>query len=117
MARLNLTLDADTFQKLDRHSGRVGRPRARVSNDIANRFGQAVTVVPTQAHTRERAARAYVVDIRRPRSNLTDARVANASMVMTYDRSRVVKRAGRVSSDAQRALDRALAVHLALVSV
>ncbi len=88
-----------------------------VSNDIANRFGQAVTVVPTQAHTRERAARAYVVDIRRPRSNLTDARVANASMVMTYDRSRVVKRAGRVSSDAQRALDRALAVHLALVSV
>jgi len=86
-----------------------------VSNDVANRFGQAVTVVPTQAHTRERAARAYVVDIRRPRSNLADARVANASMVMTYDRRRVLKRAGRISSDAQQALDRALAVHLGLV--
>ena len=34
MARLNLTLDADTFQKLDRHSGRVGRPRARVATEI-----------------------------------------------------------------------------------
>ena len=29
-----------------------------VSNDIANRFGQAVTVVPAQAYTAERAARA-----------------------------------------------------------
>jgi len=34
MARLNLTLDADTFQKLDRHSGQVGRPRARVATEI-----------------------------------------------------------------------------------
>ena len=34
MVRLNLTLDDDTFQKLDRHSGRVGRPRARVATEI-----------------------------------------------------------------------------------
>jgi mRNA interferase MazF len=88
-----------------------------VSNDLANRFGQAITVVPTQAHTRERATRAYMVDLRRPRSNLADPRVANASMVMTYDRKRVVKRAGRISIDAQRALDRALALHLGLVPV
>jgi mRNA-degrading endonuclease toxin of MazEF toxin-antitoxin module len=88
-----------------------------VSNDIANRFGQAITVVPTQAHTIARAARAYMVDIRGPHSSLTEARVANASMVMTYDRHRVVKRAGRISPDAQRALDRALAMHLRLVPV
>ena len=85
-----------------------------VSNDIANRYGQAVTVVPTQAHTAERAARAYMVDLRKPRSTLADARVANASMVMTYDRARVVSRAGRVSVETQRAMDRALAIHLAL---
>jgi mRNA interferase MazF len=88
-----------------------------VSNDIANRFGQAVTVVPTQAHTGERAARAYMVDLRKPRSTLGDPRVANASMVMTYDRARVVRRAGRISADAQRRLDRALAMHLGLVPV
>ncbi len=83
-----------------------------VSNDIANRYGQAVTVVPTQGYTAERAARAYMVDLRKPRSTLTDARVANASMIMTYDRERVVTRAGRVSAETQRALDRALAIHL-----
>lgn len=88
-----------------------------VSNDIANRYGQALTVVPTQAHTSERAARAYMVDLRKPRSTLADARVANASMIMTYDRARVVRRAGRVSAEAQRALDRALGMHLGLAAI
>lgn len=68
-----------------------------VSNDIANRFGRAITVVATQRYSADK-----------------DARVANASMVMTYDRGRVVSRAGRVSGDAERALDRALAIHLGL---
>jgi len=85
-----------------------------VSNDIANLHGQAVTVVPTQAYTAERARRTYMVDLRKPRSDLSEARVANASMVMTYDRDRVVKRAGRISSEARDALDRALRIHLAL---
>ncbi len=88
-----------------------------VSNDVANRFGQAITVVPTQAHTPARTARAYMVDLRRPRSNLADARVANASMVMTYDRTRVVRRAGRITAETQRALDGALAIHLGLTPV
>lgn len=88
-----------------------------VSNDLANRYGQAVTVVPTQEYTAARAARAYMVDLRKPRSTLTDARVANASMVMTYDRGRVVTRAGRVSAPTQAALDRALGIHLGLAAI
>ena len=85
-----------------------------VSNDVANQYGAVVTVVPTQSHTAERASRAYMVDLRPPRSNLRAARVANASMVMTYDRSRVVRAAGRLSPQALRALDEALCVHLGL---
>jgi mRNA interferase MazF len=85
-----------------------------VSNDIANRFGQAVTVVPTQRFSAERAAREFMVDLRAPRSTLREKRVANASMLMTYDRARVVSRAGRVSKDAMKALDRALSLHLGL---
>lgn len=85
-----------------------------VSSDIANRFGQAITVVPTQRYTAERSRRPYMVDLRSPRSSLTDARVANASMPMTYDQDRVVSRAGRISGDAVRALGVALAVHLGL---
>jgi mRNA interferase MazF len=88
-----------------------------VSNDLANQYGQAVTIVPTQAYTAERGSRAYMVDLRRPRSDLRVARVANASMVMTYDRRRVVKRAGRISAEAQQALDQALSLHLGLVSI
>lgn len=86
-----------------------------VSNHIANRFGQAVTVVPTQAYSAERAERAYMTDLRRPRSNLVDDRVANASMVMTYDRTRISRRAGKVAPETLEDIDRALAVHLALV--
>ena len=87
-----------------------------VSNDIANRFGGALTV-PTQAYAPKQAARAYMVDLRKPRYNLEDARLANASMVMTYDRGRVVRRGGRISPEAQRDLDRALAHHLGLEPV
>jgi mRNA interferase MazF len=85
-----------------------------VSNDIANRFGQAITVIPTQAYSAERAERAYMTDLRRPRSPLPDDRVANASMVMTYDRTRVAKRAGKVTPQTLEDIDRALALHLAL---
>lgn len=85
-----------------------------VSNDIANRYGQAITIVPTQAYTKERAARAYMVDLRRPRSALREARVANCSMVMTYDRSRIVRVEGGLSAATVAEIDRALRVHLEL---
>jgi mRNA interferase MazF len=85
-----------------------------VSNDVANRYGQAITVVPTQEYTAERAARAYMADLRAPRSTLSDKRVANASMVMTYDRRRVTSRAGRVAPETLVRIDHALAVHLGL---
>ena len=88
-----------------------------VSNDVANRYGQALTVVPTQAYTAERAARGYMIDLRAPRSTLADARIVNASMVMTYDRDRVVRRAGRISAETQRAVDRALGIHLGLIPI
>ena len=85
-----------------------------ISNDIANRFGQAATVLPTQKYTAARATRAYMVDLRKPRSNLAEARVANASMIMTYDRARVVKKAGRVSPETLEAIKHAVGVHLGL---
>lgn len=87
-----------------------------VSNDVANRYGQAITIVPTQAYTRDRAGREYVVDLRKPHSTLDAQRVANASMIMTYDRGRIVRRAGKVSAETQNALDRALAIHLGIRS-
>ena len=34
MARLNLTLDEDTFRRLNQHTKRAGKPRARVATEI-----------------------------------------------------------------------------------
>jgi mRNA interferase MazF len=85
-----------------------------VSNDIANQYGSTITVVPTQTFTAERSARAYMADLRSPRSSLDKARVANASMVMTYDRARVISRAGRVTAETLKAIERALAIHLGM---
>ena len=34
MARLNLTLDEDTFRRLDRHTKRAGRPRAALAREL-----------------------------------------------------------------------------------
>jgi mRNA interferase MazF len=87
-----------------------------VSNDVANRYGAAVTVVPTQEWTQERASRLYMVDLRPPRSEMKALRVANASMVMTYDRRRIVSIEGRLSKGALEALDEALTLHLGLRS-
>ncbi len=88
-----------------------------VSNDVANRFGAAVTVVPTQEWTQERASRLYMVDLRMPRSDMTADRVANASMVMTYDRRRIGAAQGSVSDEALDDLNQALALHLGLLPV
>lgn len=85
-----------------------------VSNDMANRYGATVTVVPTQAYSAERAARPFMVDLRKPRSTMVQARVANASMVTTYDRARAASRAGRVAPGTIAAIERALAIHLGM---
>ncbi len=94
-----------------------------VSNDIANRFAAALTVVPTLEWTQERASRLYMVDLRYPGSDMTAERVAprtsragvaNASMVMTYDRRRFVGAQGSISDEALSELDQALALHLGL---
>jgi len=85
-----------------------------VSNDIANRFGQVITAIPTQRFTPERSGRAYMVDLRAPRSNLKSDRIANASMVTTWDRARVLKREGRVTRETLARIDAALRLHLGL---
>lgn len=85
-----------------------------VSNDLANRHGATVTVIPTLSYNESRAQRPFMVDLRRPRSTMAAPRVANASFITTYDRRRVRTRAGRVSLETMKAIERALAVHLAL---
>jgi mRNA interferase MazF len=85
-----------------------------VSNDEANRFWSAVTVIPTVGWSGARAKREFLVDLSGDRSTLRERRLANASMITTYDRDRIVARAGRVSVEAIALIDDALKLHLAL---
>ena len=85
-----------------------------ISNDAANRFWRAVTVIITVGWTGPRSERAFVVDLGGGRSTLSERRLANASMIMTYDRTRIFARAGRVSREGMAAIDAALRLHLAL---
>jgi mRNA interferase MazF len=83
-----------------------------ISNDIANQFGQVIALIPTQRYTRERADRAYMVDLRSPRSTLKEERVANASMITSWDKARVRKIAGRVTPESLKRIEEAIRVHL-----
>jgi len=85
-----------------------------VSNDEANRYWAAVTIIPTVDWSGDRAKRAFLVDLGGDRSTLRERRLANASMITTYDRNRVIGRAGRVSKEALELIDAALKLHLAL---
>lgn len=85
-----------------------------VSNDLANQYGATLTVVPTLSYSASRMARPFFVDLRHPRSTMERPRVANASLLTTHDRSRVRSRAGRVSADTMKAIDHAIAIHLAI---
>jgi hypothetical protein len=57
-----------------------------------------------------------MVDLRRPRSPLRDARVANCSMIMTYGRGRgrILRVEGAVAAATAAEIDHALLVHLGL---
>ena len=68
MARLNLTLDDDTFRQLDRHTRRVGKPRAKVATEIL-REGLARREA---AERRKRLAADYAAGRRDSRSLLKD---------------------------------------------
>jgi hypothetical protein len=55
-----------------------------------------------------------MTDLRHPRSTPETPRVANASMIMTYDRVRATSRACRVTADTLRRIEQAMSVHLGL---
>lgn len=87
-----------------------------ISNDKANQHASAITVIPTVGWTEERARRFYMVDLRRPMSTLLNPRLANCSMITTYDRNRIVEHAGAVSPAALGAIEQAVHRHLGFVA-
>jgi plasmid stability protein len=68
MARLNLTLDEDTFRRLDRHTKRAGKPLAALARELL-REGLAQR---EEAERRKQLATDYVAGRRDARALLKD---------------------------------------------
>jgi hypothetical protein len=68
MARLNVTLDRNTYAQLERHAKRLGKPRAKVVKDILCE-GLAKR---TAADRRKKLARDYVAGRADARALLKD---------------------------------------------
>ena len=78
MARLNLTLDRDTYAELEKHAKQVGKPRARVvkeilSEGLARRAAAERRRKLAADYLAGRAdARAALKDLESPQSELLD---------------------------------------------
>ena len=78
MARLNLTLDCDTYAELEKHAKRLGKPRTRVAKDLlAEGLARRATVERRQKLAADyRAGRAdaqaLLKDLESPQWELVD---------------------------------------------
>jgi mRNA interferase MazF len=89
------------------------RPVLVVQSDEINPFAPTVTVVPITSNLR--AGRfLFAVMLPAKQSGLPQDSVALTFQVRTLDKSRLMRRAGRISPEKMLAIDRALRLHLAL---
>ena len=78
MARINLTLDSDTYLELEKHARRLGKPRARIVKELlaeglARRAARERRQALARDYTAGRAdARAILKDLERGQLDLMD---------------------------------------------
>ncbi len=77
MARLNLTLDADTFRELDRYTKQVGQPLARVAKELLREGLERRRA----AERRRKLAADYVADRSDARALLNDLEVGQLGLL------------------------------------
>ncbi|MBI4472448.1 MAG: CopG family transcriptional regulator [Acidobacteria bacterium] len=77
MARVNLTLDEETFRELDRHTKRVGKPRATVARELV----REALASRTAAERRRRLAADYAAGRADARAALKDLESAQLELM------------------------------------
>lgn len=95
------------------HEMKKIRPVIIVSNNTGNEFSGTVTIVPI---TSQKLEKIYPFEVLLPESTsgLTQASKAKTDQIRTLDKSRLIKRLGRLDSDTVLRLNRAVKIHLDL---
>jgi len=101
------------FDPTEGREKRKTRPAVVVSNDIACRHDAVVQVVPL-TQLPERPLRPYETRVGSQESGLAKPCRSVANQLRTVSRERIGRVVGRISSNEEAALDRALRIHLAL---
>jgi mRNA interferase MazF len=92
------------------------RPALILQNDIANRHSPITIVAAISSHLDERTYPTEVA-VHPPEGGLTTTSVVLLNQIRSIDRSRLVRRMGRLRAETMAQVDRALAISLGLVPV
>ena len=89
------------------------RPVVVVSNDLNNKHGGTVTVLPI---TSQHLKRVYPFELllSKGNANLPKKSKIKADQIRTLDKSRLIKRFGRLTEEQTSLIDKAIKIHLAL---
>ncbi|MEA3348330.1 MAG: type II toxin-antitoxin system PemK/MazF family toxin [Pseudomonadota bacterium] len=89
------------------------RPAVVVSNNLNNRYGATVTIIPVSS---KKTSKIYPFELLLPKGcgNLPKISKAKADQVRTLDKARLIKYIGSLDSEMSNRLDKALRIHLNL---
>jgi mRNA interferase MazF len=89
------------------------RPVVVVSNNLNNRYGGTVTVLPI---TSQQLKKVYPFELllSKGNANLPKKSKIKADQIRTLDKSRLIKRFGRLTEEQASLIDEAIKIHLAL---
>jgi len=89
------------------------RPALVIQNDIGNQYSPT-TIVAAVTTSKPRREYPFTVFISSPESGLPQDSYANLSQILTIDKSRLLRRAGRLQANRMLQLDEAIRVSLGL---
>lgn len=100
------------FSPARQHEADFVRPAVLVTNDQANRYGNAVAVVPLTSNVED--VYAFQLFLSRTRTGLDRDSKAQVELLRSVSKSRLRRNLGAVPADLMAQLDSLLAEHLAL---
>ena len=91
------------------------RPVVIISNDIGNKYSGTITVLPITSKNIDKVY-PFEVKLKHGAANLPKESKVKADQIRSIDKSRVVKRIGRLDAEIVNLIENALKIHLDLLN-